>query len=123
MSFLLNMSSAAKRKGEQSDQGRQAKKPLQSFDSTSSASNKAMTLPELVPYDIVENLALVLPSQPLDVSAAFSKQKYARDLWTIFSEEAFVGPKLAEMHKAWFEAGHSTRCAHYLTECRLGPKA
>ena len=117
------MNSAGKRRGEQSDQGNQAKKPLHSFQSTSSASNKEMALPELVAYDIVEDLALVLPSQPLDVSAGFSKQRYARDLWTIFSEEAFVDPKLAEMHQAWFEAGHSPLCICYLTECNLGSKA
>ena len=96
-----------KRKSEQPDQGNQAKKSLHSFESTTqpgTMSNKDMTLPELVPYGVVEDLTLVLPSQPLDVSAAFSKQKYARDLWTIFAEEAFVNRRLAEMHKAWFEA-------------------
>ena len=100
------MKSAGKRRGEQSDQGNQAKKPLHSFESTSGASNKDVALPELVPYDIVEDLALVLPSQPLEFSAGFSKQRYARDLWTIFSEEALLDPKLAAMHKAWFEARH-----------------
>lgn len=98
------MTRPEKRKGEQSDQGNQAKKPLNSFESTSSMSTKDMELPELIPYDMIQDLALVLPSHPLDVSAGFSKQKYARDLWTIFSEEAFVDKRLAEMHKAWFEA-------------------
>ena len=120
--FRFKMNSAGKRRGEQSDQGNQAKKPLHSFESTSSVSNKDMALPDLVPYDIVQDLTLVLPSQPLTFSAGFSKQKYAHDLWNIFSEEAFVDPKLAEMHKAWFKAGHPTLCAHYLTECNLGPK-
>ncbi|KAF6227530.1 hypothetical protein HO173_012169 [Letharia columbiana] len=98
-----------RRRGEQSDEGNQAKKPLHSFESTSqlgqasSMSSKEVQLPDLVPYDVVEDLTLVLPSQPLDVSAGFSKQRYARDLWTIFSEEAFVDRRLADMHKAWFE--------------------
>ena len=104
------MARPGKRRGEHSDEGNQAKKALHSFESTrqpeqtsSSKFNRDVTLTELVPYDIVEDLSLLLPSQPLDVSAGLSKPKYARDLWTIFSEEAFADPKLAEMHKAWFE--------------------
>lgn len=99
-----------KRKGEQSDRGTQAKKVLHSSASTSrteearNTSSQNMALPELVPYDLVEDLSLVLPSQPFDVSAAFSEQRYARDLWAIFKEEAFVDQKLAEMHRKWFEA-------------------
>lgn len=100
------MAPPEKRKGEQSDQSNQAKKPLHSFESTTQPEQShSMSLPELLPYDVIENLALVLPSQALDVSNGLSKQKYARDLWKIFSEEAFVDRKLAEMHKAWFEAG------------------
>lgn len=99
------MSLPEKRKGEQSDQGSQAKKQKQSFESAAQpGQSRDMELPVLVPYDLVEDLTLVLPSQPLDVSSGFSKQKYARDLWMVFSEEAFVDRKLAEMHKAWFEA-------------------
>lgn len=101
------MSLPGKRKGEQSDQGSQAKRPMHSFESTAQPERSySMASPELAPYDLVEDLTLVLPSQPLDVIAGFSKQRYARDLFMIFSEEAFVDQKLAEMHKAWFEARH-----------------
>ena len=93
------MSHPQKRKGEHSDQGGQAKKPLQDLASTN----------ELVPFDIVEDLTLVLPSQPLDVSHGLSKQKYVRDLWTRFKEEALVNQRLEEMHKKWFEV---SRPAH-----------
>ena len=91
------MSHPQKRKGEHSNQGGQAKKALHDTASTT----------ELAPYDIVEDLTVVLPSQPLDVSHGLSKQKYARDLWTIFSEEALVDKRLADMHKNWFEARRS----------------
>lgn len=102
-----------KRKSEHLHEGNEAKRPSRSFESTSqpeqasSMSSKAKTLPELVPYDLVEDLTLVLPSQPLEVSAGFSKQKYAQDLWMIFREEAFVDQRLAEMHKTWFEVCHT----------------
>lgn len=86
-------------------------------------SSKEVQLPDLVPYDVVEDLTLVLPSQPLDVSAGFSKQRYARDLWTIFSEEAFVDRRLADMHKAWFEVCLPASQPCYPTDCSLGPKA
>ncbi len=118
-----------KRKGEQFDQGSQAKKPLHSFESTTqsgqarSISNKGMALPEPAPYDIVEDLTLVLPSQPLDFSAGFFKQKYARDIWVIFSEEAFVDRGLAEMHKAWLEASRPASQPSFPTDCSIGPKA
>ena len=91
------MSQPQKRKGEHSNQGGQAKKPLLET--------------EPAPYDLVEDLTLVLPSQPLDVSYGLTKQRYARDLWTIFKEEALVDQGLAAMHKKWFEA---SRPAHHV---------
>ena len=118
-----------KRKGEQSGEGSQAKKPLHSFESTTqsgqarSIPNKEMGLPEPAPYDIVEDLTLVLPSQPLDFSAGFSKQRYTRDVWAIFSEEAFVDRKLAKMHKIWFEASRPASQPSFLTDGSIGPKA
>ena len=98
-----------KRKGEHSTQGGQAKKALHDLADE----------PELAPYELVEDLTLVLPSQPLDVCHGLTKQKYVRDLWTIFKEEALPDQRLAEMHKKWFEASrpaHNVRsrliCAH-----------
>ena len=104
------MSQPGKRRGEQSDEGNPAKKPLHDFPSISHSgqahgvSIKEMALPELVPYELVEDLTLVLPSQPFEVSSGFSKQRYARDLWTIFQEEALVDRRLDAMHQKWFKA-------------------
>ena len=103
------MSQPQKRKAEHSNQSSQAKKPLHDFANTD----------EPAPYDLVEDLTLVLPSQPLDVSDGLTEQKYSRDLWTIFKEEALVDQRLADMHKKWFEVSRSALyvrsrliCAH-----------
>ena len=102
-----------KRKGEQSSEGNLAKRPMHSFaDSGLSGQSHSMSadqaaLPELVPFELVEDVTMVLPSRPFDISSGFSKQKYARDLWTIFQEEALPDPKLAEMHKEWFKVSRT----------------
>ncbi len=61
------------------------------------------SLQELKPFDIIIDVTGLQPSQALEASPALNKEKYLRDVWNIFKEDALIDPKLAEMHQRWFE--------------------
>ena len=102
------MEKSVKRPAESSEESQNTRKSLRGSNVEARRSDEPdapepKQLPDLKPFDIVENIVCPLPSQVLDASPGFSRAKYTRDVWTVFSSEALNDPKLAEMHQMWLK--------------------